>query len=505
MSTTPAEREYPTFGPEDDDFHDAVMSDRWWETETCWFSWNVPERKIGGWTYCQARPNARLCNGGVWVWDDRAAYSWELPYHVNYSGLQLPDERDLRDFEWPNGVHVRCLEPLMKYEVAYADPPDLEVAIVFDAIMAPNPHPVGVAPFLRGTHFDQAGHVTGEMVLHGERITIDCLSVRDRSWGPRPQGRPKRRPASAVDTQHTGAGGVGYCFGTASRDDAFLAYSIPSGLDDPVMCGFLIRGGEYAHILSGVARGARRPVHRMAGPHRDRGGRRRGSRAPRGRRGREPVLARPRRRHADALAVGRRRRGVGRGPELLLEDHVERAAGALRDVADPTHTCASRPRVGTTRGRLLSSGARRAARHLLVIVPASGDRVARGPCDPEDRADDEQDHADDPENGHRQDQAQEQEHHSYEHHLDALLSGNVRKFFPETTRFKHALRSRRPRALALLAAVLGVGDVLAPGRRALRDRDVAHEMVGCRAVPVLVRVGRVVDVAGSELDDRFAA
>ena len=50
--------EYPTFSPDDDDFHDGVMTDRWWETETSWFSWNVPERKIGGWTYCQARPNA---------------------------------------------------------------------------------------------------------------------------------------------------------------------------------------------------------------------------------------------------------------------------------------------------------------------------------------------------------------------------------------------------------------------------------------------------------------
>ena len=248
-----AAREYPTFGPADDDFHDEVMADRWWETETCWFSWNVPERKLGGWTYCQARPNAQLCNGGVWVWDDSAAYSWELPYHVSYSGLRLPPraERDLRDFEWPNGVHVRCLEPLTRYEIRYSDPPDLELAIVFDAVMPPNPHPVGVPPFLKGTHFDQAGHVTGEMVLHGEHIAIDCFATRDRSWGPRPQGRPKRKPTSGVDTQHTGAGGVGYSFGTASGADGFLVYSIPSADTDPVVCGYLTRDGEYAHILSG--------------------------------------------------------------------------------------------------------------------------------------------------------------------------------------------------------------------------------------------------------------
>ena len=253
MSTATSDRQYPTFGPQDDDFHDAVLSDRWWETETCWFSWNVPERSMGGWTYCLARPNARLCNGGVWVWDDTGAYSWELPYHVDYSGLQLPDERDLRDFEWPNGVHVRCVEPLRKYEVTYSDPPELELELVFDGIMEPNPHPIGVAPFLRGTHLDQAGHVTGEMRLHGERIAIDCYSVRDRSWGPRPLGRPKRRPTSG-SAARTGTGGIGYCFGTASPRDAFLTYSIPNPDDDPVVCGYLIRDGSYAHILSGSRR-----------------------------------------------------------------------------------------------------------------------------------------------------------------------------------------------------------------------------------------------------------
>ena len=106
-----AERTYRSFGPEDDDFHDEEMSERWWETETCWFSWNVPERSLGGWTYCQARPNANLCNGGAWVWDVSGAYPWELAYRAEYSGLQLPPRsgRDLRDFVWPNGVHVRML------------------------------------------------------------------------------------------------------------------------------------------------------------------------------------------------------------------------------------------------------------------------------------------------------------------------------------------------------------------------------------------------------------
>jgi len=249
-----AERTYPTITEIDDDFHDEVLSDRWWETETCWFSWNVPERKMGGWLYSQARPNARICNGGAWVWDDSASLSWDLPYHVHYNGLELPERsaRDLRDFEWPNGVVVKVLEPLKKYALGYEDPGLLEVDLIFEAIMAPNPHPVGVAPFFKGTHFDQPGHVTGTVVLNGESIAVDCYSTRDRSWGPRPMGRPKRRAGGS--SAPSAFGGVGYAFGAAGPSDAWLVYSIPGEDSDRVSCGFLWRAGRYGHILAGERR-----------------------------------------------------------------------------------------------------------------------------------------------------------------------------------------------------------------------------------------------------------
>ncbi|HEX4434380.1 MAG TPA: hypothetical protein VH012_06100 [Acidimicrobiales bacterium] len=253
-----AERTYRELVPADDDFHDEELTDRWWETETCWFSWNVPERNLGGWAYCQARPNADICNGGAWVWDDRAAYPWELAYRAEYSGLQLPPraERDMRDFEWPNGVHVRVVQPLTTYAVRYSDPGALEVDLVFDAIMAPNPHPNGVVPFLKGTHFDQAGHVTGTMVLHGEEIAIDCYSVRDRSWGPRPLGRPRPKPTPAGGTseKRSSFGGVGYSFCAAGPGEAWLTYAIPGPEVEPVACGFLLRDGTYGHILAGERR-----------------------------------------------------------------------------------------------------------------------------------------------------------------------------------------------------------------------------------------------------------
>jgi hypothetical protein len=185
------------------------------------------------------------------VWDGGGAYPWELAYRAEYSGLQLPPrpERDLRDFEWPNGVHVRVLEPLRRYAVTYSDPGALELDLVFDAIMAPNPHPTGVVPFVKGVHLDQAGHVTGTMILHDEEVPIDCYSVRDRSWGPRPQGRPRRQNGTG------GAfGGVGYSFCAAGPGEAWLVYAVPGPETDPVSCGFLLREGAYGHILAGERR-----------------------------------------------------------------------------------------------------------------------------------------------------------------------------------------------------------------------------------------------------------
>ncbi len=56
-------------------------------------------------------------------------------------------------------------------------------------------------------------------------------------------------------------------------------------------------------------------------------------------------------------------------------------------------------------------------------------------------------------------------------------------------------------ALVRLAAVLVVSDVFSPLGRALGDRDVGHEVVVARAVPVLLTVGCDVDVARTELDE----
>ena len=121
------------------------------------------------------------------------------------------------------------------------------------AIMSPNPHPIGVAPFFKGTHFDQAGHVTGELRLRGETIPIDCFSVCDRSWGPRPAGRRRR---AAATTRRSAREPVVSATASGPQGRAMRGSStrFPQIDTDPVVCGFVFRDGEYTHILTGERR-----------------------------------------------------------------------------------------------------------------------------------------------------------------------------------------------------------------------------------------------------------
>jgi hypothetical protein len=253
--------EIPEITAADDGFHPA--SDHWWETETAWFSFNVPERRLGGWFYNQVLATQQVCNGGAWVWDDSAAPAL---YEQNHRDLPIPPvaELDLRDVVLPNGNHIEALEPLTRNRVRYSDPGSLEADLEFRGIMAPNSHPLGAPPVWRGRHFDQPMHVTGEVVLHGEAIAVDCYSTRDRSWGPRPLGPDPRKPPAETPVRVASTKppkppeGVGYPFATAGEGESWLLYTRPTLVDgevsDELSTGYLLRGGRYGHLVSGRRR-----------------------------------------------------------------------------------------------------------------------------------------------------------------------------------------------------------------------------------------------------------
>lgn len=222
----------------DDNFHQ--LSNDPWETETCWFSFNVPERNLAGWLYAWIRPNLNNSGGGVFVYDHSGVAPWELPYFQYQHTQPLPAQRDLRDFTFPNNYSVKMLEPLKRYKLDYQDRQHISVDLEFTAIQPPHQFPKGQPPFDKSGHIDQAGHVTGTLVLRGETIPIDTFATRDRSWGVRQDHRGNR---------------LGYSFGTASGHDSFCAFALPNKLDDEgretVYHGNLVRDGKMGTIRSG--------------------------------------------------------------------------------------------------------------------------------------------------------------------------------------------------------------------------------------------------------------
>lgn len=234
--------EQPVFTPRDDRFHFDVMGDDWWGTETAWFSFHCLERRLGGWFYTMARPTIGTVAGGAWVWDDSAHLPWEVLYSSNYSALELPRDQDLDDIRLPTGVSIRVLEPCMSYALGFDDGERLQGSLRFDGVMPPEPLTATRSTFGRASHFDQLGRVRGELVLHGDTIAIDCLAMRDRTWGHRPENRPRQ---------------AAYVTGAASPEHGFLAVTNVKENTNPVAYGFLRRDGRTLPLRGGERRLAR--------------------------------------------------------------------------------------------------------------------------------------------------------------------------------------------------------------------------------------------------------
>lgn len=225
----------------DDDFHAATPGDPWF-TETSWFSFNVPERKMGCWLYAWARKNMNNTGGGVFVWDPSASEPWNLPYYRYQYCQPLPERHDLRDFTFPENYSVRVIEPLTRYHLSYKDRDAITIDAEFTALFPPHSFTHGEPPFVDSPHLDQMGHITGTMVLHGETIPIDGYSIRDRSWGTRMDHKGSR---------------IGYPFGCA-KDIAFCLFVVPNrNFDDRserVNHGFLWQDGKKLQLAPGGMR-----------------------------------------------------------------------------------------------------------------------------------------------------------------------------------------------------------------------------------------------------------
>ncbi|TDC91577.1 hypothetical protein [Actinomadura sp. 7K507] len=222
------------FSPADDDLH--TPSDDFYETETFWYSFFVPERDLGGWLYASIRGTPGTTGGGMWMWDRTGTVPWRVPFFQSFGHLKMPTPRGPGALDFPTGLSVRTLEPGMSYDLRYDDRDRVEVRFRFDAVEEPVPLRPGEPPYPKASHYDQTGRISGHILLDGERIDVDCHAMRDRSWGPRHE-RGYRR--------------VGYTW-AASPDLSFLTYTAPRGPGaEHVYSGYVRRDGQVARIVDG--------------------------------------------------------------------------------------------------------------------------------------------------------------------------------------------------------------------------------------------------------------
>jgi hypothetical protein len=222
-------------GHVDDEFHPPADDDPYW-TETCWFTFSVPERRLSGQLYPFFRPNQGVTSGGAYFWDEHGSQPWNVRYGKNFWHLPLPDE-PLSDISLPNGIRYQCVKPLSVYEISYSDPDgadEIDVALRFTAVAAPN--------YLGGSHLDQPGRYEGTVRLGEEEIEVDAFGFRDRSWGSRSQfglglaGSPAERG--------------GYSYATASADDGFHTITMDFGSGCVGIHGYVVRDGAWAKLAT---------------------------------------------------------------------------------------------------------------------------------------------------------------------------------------------------------------------------------------------------------------
>jgi hypothetical protein len=220
----------------DDGFHAGTTEDRSW-TETCWFAASVPERGLAIWTYPLFRPELGIMSCGIYVWEPGAEELWQLPYYRTWWHLPIPPDAVLERLALPTGLRYERLEPLTAYRVTYEDD-GIALDMTFRALHPP--HAVGVEPGRHG-HFDQLGRVTGELTLGDERIALDCVEMRDRTWSPRRESRQQAFVSYSYGA--TADGGAGFHLSTRHRPDRGV---------DQLLTGFLLDDGATTPLADGT-------------------------------------------------------------------------------------------------------------------------------------------------------------------------------------------------------------------------------------------------------------
>lgn len=240
---------------DDAEFHASEQPDATW-AETNFFGFYAAEVPLNVGVYALFRPNLGVVQSTICMNSGDALQAWRSDFCDMQSHLPIPEPRSLSTYELANGLRVTTITPNDTWHIEYDDGDSTTIDVVYRALMAPfdiqDPEmdPITAAQskgatFAWGTayngHFDQTGHVTGEVRIRGRSIPIDCTSTMDHSWGPRAE-----------------RGGPNMSWLHAHFSDDYAVHAIftfdetRAGSDLTLMHGYALRDGSVYGLASGT-------------------------------------------------------------------------------------------------------------------------------------------------------------------------------------------------------------------------------------------------------------
>jgi hypothetical protein len=157
---------------------------------THYFGFSVPEAELGAFLYVRYQPAFPLSQGGLCVFrgldNVEVGDAGFLDYRIT---MPWPEIKGT-SITTANGLRIEFTEPGRAARITFASADgQTSIDILQEAVtpllarghvMPGEEHDSDPAQRPGGS--EQFMHVTGELVLHGERHEVDCFAPRDRSW-----------------------------------------------------------------------------------------------------------------------------------------------------------------------------------------------------------------------------------------------------------------------------------------------------------------------------------
>lgn len=179
-------------------FHKPTTEDPQW-AETNYLPFHVEKEGLQVAAYILARPNLGVVSAEVFAYkgfNKSASQAFYYDKHVH-----LPIQKDLSNYQLPNGYSLKAVNAPMEYQVDYVGYDDTEFHIHYKGltepydIQDPKQDPITAKQQEESSdswgrsaykgHFDQSMHVTGEAKFYGKSYKVDCITTMDHSWGIR--------------------------------------------------------------------------------------------------------------------------------------------------------------------------------------------------------------------------------------------------------------------------------------------------------------------------------